>query len=274
MAKKSTSNRYSRIITEIFHRHYAPGMQEFIFERAEVNAAAVTLGLPVPSNVGDVFYTFRYRGQLPETITATAAPGLQWIIRPSGFGKYKFALVRQLDIAPSPHLVTTKIPDATPGLIARYAMSDEQALLAVLRYNRLIDVFTGLSCYSLQSHLRTTVKAMGQVETDEIYVGIDKHGVHYVIPVQAKGKTDRIGQVQIEQDLAMCAEKFPHLVCRPVAAQFVAGPPDTAHGGYLIALFELQDTDEGIKLTAEKHYRLVPADGVSESDLTAYRLHS
>ena len=68
-----------------------------------------------------------------------------------------------------------------------YAFNDEQALLARVRYNRLIDVFLGIACYSLQNHFRTTVSGIGQVETDEVYVGVDKSGAHYVVPVQAKG---------------------------------------------------------------------------------------
>ncbi len=35
----------------------------------------------------------------------------------------------------------TPILDATPGIIELYAFSDEQALLAKLRYNRLVDIF-------------------------------------------------------------------------------------------------------------------------------------
>jgi hypothetical protein len=100
-------------------------------------------------------------------------------------------------ISPSAILAETNIPYATPGIIGRYRLNDEQALLAKLRYNRLLDIFTGLACYSLQSHVRTTAPGIGQVETDEIYVGIDKRGVHFVLPVQAKGATERIGAVQI-----------------------------------------------------------------------------
>ena len=61
-------------------------------------------------------------------------------------------------------------------------MNDEQALLAKIRYNRLIDIFTGITCYSLQNHLRTTVPNIGQVEIDEIYIGIDKrvHIIYYL----------------------------------------------------------------------------------------------
>ena len=32
------------------------------------------------------------------------------------------------------------------------------------------------------------------VETDEIYVGLDKRGSHYVVPVQAKGGNDRLNR--------------------------------------------------------------------------------
>ena len=46
-------------------------------------------------------------------------------------------------------LAETKIPDATPGIIAKYASTDEQGLLAKLRYNRLLDILTGTTCYSL-----------------------------------------------------------------------------------------------------------------------------
>jgi hypothetical protein len=86
----------------------------------------------------------------------------------------------------------------------------------------LIDVFTGLTTYSLQNHLRRGVKGLGQVETDEVYIGLDKHGAHYVLPVQAKGGKDRMSVVQIEQDFALCAQEFSLLLCRPIGAQFMA----------------------------------------------------
>jgi hypothetical protein len=59
------------------------------------------------------------------------------------------------------------------------------------------------------------------VETDEVYVGVDKRGIHYVFPVQAKGGKDQLGIVQIEQDFALCADRFPTLLCRALAAQFM-----------------------------------------------------
>lgn len=167
-------------------------------------------------------------------------------------------------------LVATKILDATPGVVDRYAFDDEQALLAKLRYNRLIDIFTGVVCYSLQNHLRTTVKGIGQVETDELYVGVDKRGAHYVFPVQAKGGKDEIGVVQIEQDMALGLEKYPDLICRPIAAQFMADD--------VIALFEftIDETEDGdgVRKVDERHYRLVRPDDLSREEIERYRQRS
>ena len=156
----------------------------------------------------------------------------------------------------------TKIPDATPGVIFSYSLNDEQSLLAKLRYNRLIDIFTALTCYSVQSHLRTTLRGGSQIETDEIYIGLDKWGVHYVIPVQAKSRKDKIGVVQIEQDVEMCSVKFQGLICRAVAAQYM--------DENLIAFFEFEQTTEGIRVSSEKHYRLVKPDELSPEEVQSY----
>lgn len=257
--------RYVNIIETIFAKNYRKGATQVSFERADIVRAAKSLGVELPKNLGDVVYSFRYRADLPDSIRKKAPSGRTWVIRPAGHARYRFELVsgRQADIKPSENFAETKIPDATPGIIDRYAMNDEQALLAKIRYNRLIDVFTGLACYSLQSHLRTTVPDMGQVETDEIYIGIDKRGVHYGLPVQAKDNKARIGLVQIEQDMAMCAAKFPQLVCRPIAAQLAQRD--------LIALFEFEHTHDGIAIVSEKHFRLVPPDALSPEELRAYQ---
>ena len=264
MAKKK--NRYSQIIEAVFAKYYKAGASEVSFERSDIIQAAEQLAVQLPKNVGDVIYSFRYRTELPESILDKASEGYQWLIRPAGRARYRFVLVAGSPVAPSTMLAETKIPDATPGIISKYALNDEQALLATVRYNRLIDIFTGLTCYSLQSHLRTAVRAIGQVETDEIYIGIDKRGAHHVLTIQAKGRKDRIGLVQIEQDIAVCAAKFPGLICRPIAAQFM----DNA----MIALFEFEETDEGLRIAAERHYRLVPPESLTPEELETYRTRS
>jgi hypothetical protein len=256
-------NRYSQIIEAIFLKHYQGGMDEITFDRQEFIQVAGELGITLPKNLGDLLYTFRYRAELPTSITAKATPGSEWIIRPAGRGRYKLVLSKQANIVPSPMMVETKILDATPGIIAKYSLNDEQAVLARIRYNRLVDIFTGIACYSLQNHLRTTVKDIGQVETDEIYIGVDKRGAQYVLPVQAKGGRDRMGIVQIEQDFLVCKAKFPNLICRSIAAQSMADG--------VIAMFEFEETKEGIKVAAEKHYRLVSSDELSPEEMETYQ---
>lgn len=259
----SKINRYSQIIEAIFFNSYKNGITEIPFTREEIEQTASKLGIKLPKNLGDVLYSFRYRTTLPISIIETASEGFDWIIRPAGRALYKLVMTKQNHFKPSEHLAETKIPDATPGVINKYAMNDEQALLAKVRYNRLIDIFTGLTCYSLQNHLRTTVPEIGQVETDEIYIGIDKRGVHYIIPVQAKGRTDKLGVVQIEQDFAIGASKFPNLICKPIAAQFM--------NNGIIAIFEFELINDEISIIAEKHYRLVGADDLTIEEMEMYK---
>ncbi len=256
-------NRYTQILERIFFGHYRRGLKGFEFAREEIETQAADLKIKLPKNLGDLIYSFRYRTDLPDGIRALAPAKMEWIIRPAGKGRYRFVLTRKVDLAPNPNLARTKVPDATPGIISKYALSDEQALLAKLRYNRLIDIFTGISVNSLQNHLRTSVVGMGQVETDELYVGLDRQGAHYVVPVQAKGGRDRMSAVQIEQDIALCAEKFPGLICRAIGAQFTEDN--------VIALFEFEAAADGIRIRQERHYQLVPPDAITPEDLARYR---
>ena len=264
MTKNSPKNRYSQLIEKIFFKYYKKGRKEVAFLREDLKIAASELGIELPQNPDDVLYTFRHRSQLPESIEKLAPEGSQWVIRSTGRSKYLFSLSNLPRIIPNPILAETKILDATPGVIERYALNDEQALLAVLRYNRLIDIFLGLGCYSLQNHLRTTVPDMGQIETDEIYIGLDKQGIHYVIPIQAKGGKDQIGSVQLEQDIAMCRNKFPNLICIPVAAQFMENKT--------IALFSFEySKEDSIALLNEKHYKLVDSNELSDEEIFKYK---
>jgi hypothetical protein len=259
---KKDQNRYSQIIEKIFFDHYKKGDTKIDFTREEIETSASRLKIKLPKNLGDLIYTFRYRGNLPENIAKKAPKETQWIIRPAGRSKYRFEATTISDIEPTKLMAETKVPDATPGIISMYALSDEQALLAKVRYNRLIDIFTSVTCYSLQNHLRTTAPEIGQVETDEIYIGVDKRGAHYIFPIQAKGKKDRLNVVQIEQDIEVCKSKFPTLICKPIGALFIEEN--------LIALFEFVESENGISIAAEKHYRLVSPEEITDADLNTY----
>jgi hypothetical protein len=263
MPDVSPTNRYAVLIEHIFFDHFSPGKTSFEWARKEIVAKAAELEIVLPSNIGDVLYSIRYRSPLPDRVLATQPPGQEWIIEGAGRSCYRFRLVGANRILPRSDLVRTAIPDATPELIRVYALDDEQALLAIVRYNRLIDIFLGLTTYSLQNHLRTTVKSIGQIEIDELYVGLDRHGCHYVIPVQAKGGKDQIGIVQTTQDVRWVGQKFPQMRCRAVAAQFMDDG--------VVALFELALQDDEVRVVQERHYKLVAADKLDQAAIRDYR---
>lgn len=255
---------YDALIVRIFQNHFRQGLDEFEFDRDELAKVAGQLGLRLPKNLGDLIYSFRYRKTLPEAITGTATGKKEWSIESAGRAKYRFRLAGASRIIPREDLIAIKIPDATPQIISTYARTDEQALLAKLRYNRLIDIFLGIATYSLQSHLRTTVAGIGPIEIDEIYVGVNKGGQQFIIPVQAKGGKDKLGMIQTRQDLAYAAQKFPALICRAISAQFMNDEEKT------IAMFELTLEEDEVKVVEERHYRLVPGDSISAADLGNY----
>lgn len=260
MADARSPNRYQQLIEGVFFDGYRNGSTAFEFAREDLEAKAAQLGVKLPKNLGDVVYAIRYRTELPARILETQPSGREWIIEGAGTARYRFRLVSATRISPREDLIKIGIPDATPELIRAYALDDEQALLAIVRYSRLIDTFLGLTTYSLQNHLRTTVKGIGQIEIDELYFGIDRNGCHFAIPVQAKGGKDQIGVVQTSQDIAFVEQKFPGMRCRAVSAQFMADQS--------IALFELTLQNSEIRVVQERHYRLLPA---SELDQTAIR---
>jgi hypothetical protein len=255
--------RYDAVVSELFRRHYKPNSKSFDFERSELLEIVQALKLDSIKNLGDILYTYRFRREFPDLIKETSTAGFEWAIKLAGRGRYKFRLGSPSRIIPRSDMAAIKVPDSTPEIISKYAQGDEQALLARVRYNRLVDIFLGIATYSLQNHLRTTVKDLGQIEIDELYVGLSRNGQQYTIPVQAKGNSDKLSSAQAEQDYLWCRERYPVLICRPISAQFM---PDRT-----IALFELSvDKDNEVHVVEERHYRLVPRDQISDEDLQKY----
>ena len=256
--------KYAKIIEWIFQKNYQPGKAHIHFNREELVHASDALGIERIKNLGDIPYTFRFRRELPSSIQETAPKGADWIIVGAGVGEYQFRLALPGKIQPTPHIKPVKIPDATPEIVRHYAPgTDEQALLTRARYNRLVDIFTGITCYSIQNHLRTTISGIGQVEVDEIYVGINKRGTHFVLPCQAKSPGDKFGIVQVMQDIALCRERYPSAICKPIALQF------TDENGVAILELGVREKDETLRLNIveEKHYELVPRSQIADAEL-------
>jgi hypothetical protein len=258
---KKRNNRYSEIIERVFRNHFRKGRSHFDFERDELETVTRELGITLPKNLGDLLYSFRFRSALPSSIAKTAGKGREWIIELAGCGTYRFRLTKINRLIPDENAYRIKIPDATPEIIKMYAKTDEQALLAKVRYNRLIDIFLRVTAHSMQSHLRTTVPDVGQIEVDELYVGVRNTGQQFVIPVQAKGKNDQLAATQLWQDLQLCRHAYPKLTPRLVAVQFLVD--DT------IAMFELAFQDDELRKIDEKHYTLVLANEITADDLDA-----
>ena len=127
---------YNAIIERVFLGRYRSGDVEVAFVREDLIDAGSELGVAVLRNLGDVLYTFRYRRPLPKAVLETAPADKEWTIRGAGQAAYPFRLVTVDHVVPNPSLMTIKIPDATPEIVSARAMSDEQAPLAKIRYNR------------------------------------------------------------------------------------------------------------------------------------------
>jgi hypothetical protein len=80
---------------------------------------------------------------------------------------------------------------------------------------------------------------------------------------ELSAETDRLSIVQIEQDIALCKNKFSDLICLSIGAQFISENK--------IALFGFQETPDGVRLTQERHYRLVQANQLSNDELREYQ---
>jgi hypothetical protein len=206
-------NAYDQLLVSIFKAKWKAGVDELAFSKDDLIDTALTLGLRI-KNIADVLYTYRSRKPFPAHIASRG----NWIIASKGSGKYAFVRVTHaaiVDIPPT--LKLFPIPYAVPEIVANNLANDEQGLLTIARYNRLLDVFTGLACFHLQSHIRTHVKGHGQIEVDELYVGVDKDGRGYALPVEGKVAGEALGIDKAVGLSLFAAAKFPKLICRPIA---------------------------------------------------------
>lgn len=241
--------KYDEVIIALFEKLYAEGLDTLEFAKDDVDDICETLGIKI-KNIPDVLYTYRSRSELPESITRIG----HWIIEGIGKGRYAF-----LKLERPPHfdvqtdLDVREVLDATPDIVLKYSGSDEQSLLSRIRYNRLIDIFLSLTAYHLQGHSRTTLKEVGQVEIDELYLAVDTNGRQYVIPIEAKGQDarDRIGVAQVRWLIMFAEEHYSDLIIRPVAIKGVAD--DTIH----LVEFNTETDLNSIRIKREMRYKLI-----------------
>ena len=276
LALDPEDTRYVQAMRRLFELKWKRDGKGFEWKREDLTEIATELGFPAPKNLGDNIYSIRHgREDLPEEIRNLAPAGKAWLLLPNGKSAYRFVLAERAFLDPDSSKQPIKIPDSTPQLVARYAKRDEQAVLARIRYCRLVDIFMGLASFQLQSHMRTTIAHFNgaQTELDEVYVGVDGNGSQFVIPIQAKGQYDRIGAVQIVTDSYAVAEKFPSMIPRTLAAKMLG--MELGSGGeevYTIALIESTVAPGyNVRKLREEHFQLVPASQITDDDLASYR---
>lgn len=257
-------SKYDDVIERVFLSNYESNSIRVSFDRDELANACDDLGIPRIKNLGDIPYSYRFRKELPLKIKEKCPNSSEWIIVGTGIGTYEFRLASPGKIEPTSNRQRIKLPDATPEIVKRYAPgTDEQALLTKVRYNRLVDLFSSLTCYSIQNHLRTTIKDVGQIEIDEIYLGINKKGTHFVMPCQAKSPGDRFGIIQVMQDIEFCKSRYPNAICKPIALQFLSEDD--------VAILELAVEESNdifhLSVVDERHYKLVDRNGITDEEI-------
>jgi hypothetical protein len=251
--KVDTDRNRDTVIIKVFQKYYRDGMDTVHFSMDDIRDAIKEVAKKNPNygekNVADLRYQYTSgRRSLPTEIDRLGP----WMIMGTGKGAYAFVRVKEgLDVSISADLQEILIPDATPEIVVEYAGRDEQGLLAKLRYNRLLDIFLGITCYHLQNHWRTTVNKV-QREIDDLYVGIDVDGRQYVIPVEAKGRKDRVSKTQIVQMVEFAGQRYPRLIIRPVGIQEITDK------GIVLILFTPGKSPDDIKIKEMRRYKLVP----------------
>ncbi|MCF3178165.1 hypothetical protein IPZ61_33280 [Streptomyces sioyaensis] len=237
-----SSRVYVPILVNIFNAKYAKGDEVVEFTLDDIRAAAQELGISV-RNPADLAYRMRSRTVLPELIRNEGF----FILSAVGRGKYRLGKADSA-IIDTPENEPLGTLDLTPFPVRRLlpenlADFDEQALLTVVGYCKILDHFTGLTNFRLRSHVRKSVPRIGQAELDEVSVAIahreDEQPV--IVPVEAKAVADAINRVQISAMVSFCETYFPGHEVRPLAIK--VDYESTVH------VLEFNPTEEAADLT-------------------------
>lgn len=212
------SKVYGPILLHIFNSRWRKGAPTVIFTLDDVRNAADALELEV-RNPADLIYRMRSRTVLPKEILEKGF----YILRATGRGQYQFekgssTLFQPLDNVPTEALDITPLP-VRRLLPEKLAEMDEQAILTLASYCRLLDHFSGLTIYRLRNHVRKSVPGVGQAELDAIDVGVALRDdeMPVVFPIEAKAAPDALNRVQIHNMIRFAAHYFPGHEIRPLA---------------------------------------------------------
>jgi hypothetical protein len=246
-----SSRVYVPILREIVQRTYEPGMQRIEFTIGDIREVAGRLGLEI-GNAADMSYRMRSRTRLPDDILDLGFT----VLRGVGRGKYALEVGGEALVHLPEHDIYDH-NDQTPLPVRRLlpedlAELDEQGLLTIISYCRLLDHFTGLTVYRLRSHVRKSVPQIGQAELDEIDVGVALRDddMPVVFPIEAKAADEVINRVQIATAVAYCDAYFPNHEIRPIVVKL------TRDGIMHFLEFRATTSLAGLRVTRSHGYRL------------------
>ncbi len=103
----------------------------------------------------------------------------------------------------------------------------------------------------MQGHIRTFIPRSGQIEVDDLYLGVDLNGKQYVIPVEAKSEREPLGVVQVVSLNTYALKAYPDLTLKSVA---VKAWPD---GSIFFLEFNSAVDGEDLSVTNYRRYRLI-----------------
>lgn len=215
-----SSRVYVPVLREIVRRKYVAGTNRIEFTKQDIEAIAAELGLKV-GNAADLVYRMRARTRLPDDILDLGFT----VLRGVGRGRYALEIGGEAVVRLPEHEVLDH-NDQTPLPVRRLLPEnivdlDEQGILTMIGYCKLLDHFTGLTVYRLRSHVRKSVPNVGQAELDEIDVGVALRDddVPVVFPIEAKAADEVINRVQVATAVAYCQTYFAGHEIRPIVVK-------------------------------------------------------
>jgi len=214
------STVYVPILREIVRRNYSEGDTRIEFTVRDVRQVAASLDIEV-GNAPDLVYRMRARTRLPDDILDLGFT----VLRGVGRGRYALEIGGEALVHLPEHEVLDH-NDQTPLPVRRLLPEDlseldEQGLLTMIGYSKLLAHFTGLTVYRLRSHVRRSVPNIGQAELDEIDVGVVLRDdeIPVVFPIEAKATDEVINRVQVATAVAYCQTYFPGHEIRPIVVK-------------------------------------------------------
>jgi hypothetical protein len=212
------SKVYGPILLRIFNARWRQGTPTVIFTLDDIRTAAEALALEI-RNPADLIYRMRSRTVLPKEILDKGF----YVLRPIGRGQYQFekatsTIFETAETNPTEALDLTPLP-VRRLLPERMADMDEQAILTVVNYCKILDHFTGLTIYRLRNHVRKSVPGIGQAELDAIDVGVALRDdeMPVVFPIEAKAAADALNRVQVSNMVQFTHHYFAGMTVRPLA---------------------------------------------------------